>query len=267
MRRQVQVPLCRSGGGISKRDLWLQDFGSAHTRCVTLSSWDGACCTSHRLPSPQQWLARRSWAIGQIWHTQTILLWWLKTGCFIFKSRKSAGESLTKFLSLPFFSSSCKKLEWQKNSFYMKVILSSKNQHVLVRLYGFMKTNHIIILNFVILNFPDAKTNRFKPHPVLSYLLRHLYCSLKCYVKVLGNWPPGSNMPPPALLFLLHLHRNDTIRGYSCEYSALPKLISLHYVPNFRWILVKPLPFLFRLRLENRPCKASLVTASSKQMP
>lgn len=178
---------------------------------MALNSCDGACHTSHCLPSPQQWLARRSWAIGQIWPTQTILLWWLKPGCFIFNCLcKSA---LTKLHSLPFFSSSCKKSEWQKISVYMKVVLSSKNWHVLVRLFGFMKANQIIIKNFVILNFPDAKTDWFKTHPILSYLLRHLYRSLKCYVKVLDNCPPGSNIPLPALLFLLHLHQNDTVRG------------------------------------------------------
>lgn len=149
----------------------------------------------------------------------------------------------------------------------MKVVLSSKNWHVPIRLFGFMKTNQIIIKNFVILNFPGANTVWFKTHPILSYLLRHLYCSLKCYVEVLGNCPPGSNIPPPALLFLLHLHLNDTIRGSSCEYSTLPKFVSLHYMPNFRWSLFKPLPFLFRLRLENSACKASLGAASSKKMP
>lgn len=147
------------------------------------------------------------------------------------------------------------------------MVLSSKNWHVLVRLFGVMKTSQAIIKNFVILNFPDVNTDWFKSHPILSYLLRHFYCSLKCYVKVLSNCPPGSNIPPPALLFLLCLHLNDTIRGSSCEYSTLPKLISLHYVPNFRWTLFKPLPFLFTLRLENNACKVSRGIASSKQMP
>lgn len=49
----------------------------------------------------------------------------------------STGEALTNWLSLPFFSSCCEKSEWRKISVYMEMVLSFKNQCVLVMFFFF----------------------------------------------------------------------------------------------------------------------------------
>lgn len=117
----------------------------------------------------------------------------------------STGEALTNWLSLPFFSSCCEKSEWRKISVYMEMVLSFKNQCVLVMFFFFMKINQITINDFVMLNFPGASTDWLKTHPILFYLLKRLPYFFKHCLKVPDNCPPGSNVPPPALLFLLHL--------------------------------------------------------------